>query len=106
MKTSKQPYRILLAVAVVAATVSTGANAEYRCQALSTPEDNVACELAKLDRPDELRLFIERTRSIYGLYFYDYVSQNDVDRWYAARDPEKAPSIRAADDHAEVDRNN
>jgi len=87
MKTSKQSSRISLAVAAVAALVSMGAHAEYRCQAPPTLEDKVACGLAKLDRPDELRLFIERTSSIYGLYFYDYVSPEDVDRWHSALTP-------------------
>ncbi len=85
-----------------------GAHAEYRCAtpAQLTNAERRACELAELDRPDQLRQFIERTSSIYGLYFYDYVSQRDVDRWDSARGPEKARSIRAADDRAKADRSN
>jgi hypothetical protein len=84
MKTSKQARRISFAVAALAATVSLGAHAEFRCNAPAAPEDRRACELARMDRADELRWFIQRTMSIYGLYFYDYVNEADVDRWDAA----------------------
>jgi len=108
MKTSKRSYRISFAVAAVAATVSMGAHAEYRCAtpAQLTNAERRACELAELDRPDQLRQFIERTSSIYGLHFYDYVSQRNVDSWDSARGPENAPSIRGADDRAKADRSN
>jgi hypothetical protein len=79
MKTSK-PSRISFAAAALAASVSMGAHAEFRCKAPATPEDQRACELASQDRLDDLRLFIQRTRSIYGLYFYDYVTGADVKR--------------------------
>jgi len=103
MKTSKQARRISLAVAALAASVSMGAHAEFRCKAPPTPEDKRACELAKIDRPDELRLFIQRTSSIYGLYFYDYVTEEDVNRWYALRRSEQARSI-AADDNRDKEK--
>jgi len=84
------------AVAAVAAMVCISAHAEYRCNAPSKPEDKVACDLARQDRPDELRLFIERTASIYGLYFNDFVSQQDVDRWDVARSRDERPSLTRA----------
>ncbi len=98
MKRSKQTRRISFAVAAVAASVSVGAHAEHRCKAPPTPEDERACERAAMDRPYELRLLIQRTSSIYGLYFYDYVTEADVNRWDVARRSEKAQSITAVDD--------
>jgi hypothetical protein len=102
MKTSKQARRISFAVATLAACVSMGAHAEFRCNLPPAPEDKRACELARIDRPDELRLFIQRTRSIYGLYFYDYVTEADVNRWYAPRRSEQARSIAAVDNRGEA----
>jgi hypothetical protein len=91
MKESKQSSRIPFAIAALAAIVSVSAQAEYRCSAPPTPEDQRACELAK-QGPDQLREFIQRTRSIYGLYFYDYVTAADFDRWEAASaTPREAP---------------
>lgn len=96
MKTSKWKDCIFPAVAAVAATLCISVHAEYRCGAPPRPEDKVACDLARLDRPDELRLFIERTASIYGLYFNDYVSEQDIDRWNLARRHDEGPSLSKA----------
>jgi hypothetical protein len=80
MTTSKQARLISIAVAAFAASVCIGAQAEYRCNTPPTPEDKRACELLRTDGPDALRWFIQRTRSIYGLYFYDYINEADVHR--------------------------
>jgi hypothetical protein len=56
MKESKQSSRIPFAIAALAAIVSVSAQAEYRCSAPPTPEDQRACELAK-QGPDQLREF-------------------------------------------------
>lgn len=48
------------------------ARAEYRCDHPEHIADRRACEYAQ-QSPDALRRFIERTQSIYGLYFNDYV---------------------------------
>jgi len=98
MKTSKYAHGLSIAVAALAASVSMGAHAEYRCAAPPTQEDKRACELAGVDRPDELRLFIQRTSPIYGLYFYDYVTEADVGRWYSAQRSEEARLSMTADD--------
>jgi hypothetical protein len=82
MRTSKRSSPILFAVAALAATISATAQAEYRCTAQALPEERRACELVK-QGPDALRIFINGTRGIYGLYFYDYVTQADFDRWDA-----------------------
>jgi hypothetical protein len=78
------PSPILFAIAALAATISATAQAEYRCTAQALPEERRACELVK-QGPDALRIFINATRGIYGLYFYDYVTQTDSERWHAAR---------------------
>jgi hypothetical protein len=96
MSTSGQARHISLAVAALAATVCIGAHAEYRCDGQPLPEEKRACELAK-QGPDELRRFVDRTRGIYGLYFYDYVRDADVARWHAAGQSANPQSIAAAD---------
>jgi len=84
MRTSKQSSRVPFAIAAFATIVSATARAEYRCDAQALPEEKRACELVK-QGPDALRMFIDRTRAIYGLYFYDYVTDADWGRWDAAR---------------------
>ncbi|HWS69757.1 MAG TPA: hypothetical protein VN325_43885, partial [Steroidobacteraceae bacterium] len=69
MRTSKQSGRIPFAIAAFATIVSATARAEYRCNAQALPEEKRACELVK-QGPDARRMFIDRTRAIYGLYFY------------------------------------
>lgn len=78
---------------VVAAFVAGSAQAENRCKDPFSTLDQRVCALAK-QGPDELRRFIDRTRSIYGLYFYDYATEADFERWEAAR--------RAQQQHAVV----
>ena len=95
MKTSKPVRRVSFAAAILAAGVSLSAHAEYRCKAPPTLEDARACELAKTAGPDALRRFIQRTSSIYGLYFYDYVAAADADRWSTARRSDGAQTIAA-----------
>ena len=86
----------------VAMAASVSAHAEYRCSPPSTPEDRRACELAKQDASGELRHFIQRTSSIYGLYFYDYVRASDLDRWEAARRDDGALSVAAVDGRTDL----
>jgi hypothetical protein len=91
MGTSRQSSHISLAIAAVATIVSATARAEYRCNSSALPEEKRACELVK-QGPDALRRFIDRTRTIYALYFYDYVTEADWARWDAARRTAQAPS--------------
>jgi len=86
---------ILALIVAMAASVPVTAHAEYRCNSPLTPEDAHACELVKHDAPDELRHFVQRTSSIYGLYFDDYITGADVDRWQAARQEDPATSVAA-----------
>ena len=99
MTLSRQARHISFAVAALAATVSMGARAEYRCNGQPLPEEKRACELAK-QGPDELRRFVDRTRGIYGLYFYDYVSEADASRWHGAAQGVPAQSVAATDARA------
>jgi hypothetical protein len=85
-----------LTVALVAGVCAT-AHAEYRCTSPSSPEAQRACELARQNSSDALRHYIQRTGSIYGLYFYDYVRPADFERWDAARRDDAAPSVAALD---------
>ena len=95
MKTSQPVRRISFAAAALAAAVSLSAHAEFRCKAPPTLEDARACELAKTAGPDALRRFIQRTSSIYGLYFYDYLA--DAGQGSTARKSGDAQSIAAVD---------
>jgi hypothetical protein len=91
MRTPKQSSRIPFAIAAFATIVSATARAEYRCDGPTLPEEKRACELVK-QGPDALRIFVDRTRGIYGLYFYDYVTEADRERWDAARRTGEAQS--------------
>ena len=76
MNASKKARTVLLAAGAASAlAVSLGAQAQSRCSAPPTQADQRACRLASAGRLDELRRFIQRTQSIYGLYFYDYVKR-------------------------------
>jgi len=51
------------------------ANAADRCANPNGSVEQRACAMAAAG-PDTLRRFIERTRGIYILYYYDYVPQS------------------------------
>ena len=87
---------ILALIVAMAASVPLTAHAEYRCVSPSGQENVHACELAKRAAPDELRLFIQRTSPIYGLYFHDYVTAADFDRWATGRREDRATSVAVA----------
>ena len=98
MTTPKPAYRIPCAVAALAATLAMSAHAEYRCatpQQLTRAEAR-ACELARQDTPDALVRFVKETKAIDNLYFNDYVSNADVQRWDAARKEAVSDPIAAA----------
>lgn len=58
------------------------ASAQSLCDAPRSPADRRACEAAR-EGPQSLRRFVWRTRGIYGLYFGDYMTADDIDRYYA-----------------------
>ena len=70
-------------VALASTIVAISAHAENRCNAPRGVDDRRACE-AERGGPDALRHFIERTKSIYGLHFFDYAPTDPV--WWT-REP-------------------
>jgi hypothetical protein len=81
----------LLLAAVPAFVVP--ASAQSRCDAPRDHADRRACEAAR-EGPDALRRFISRTQSIYGLYFFDYMTSDDIARHVARRDAERSDELR------------
>jgi hypothetical protein len=74
-----------------------GAQATPRCDNPTFPVDRVACAKAK-ESPEALRRFIERTQSIHMLYFWDYMSEADLERHHARRQvPAREATARAQD---------
>jgi hypothetical protein len=86
---------IALALAFAVVSASAEDHTAYLCKAPPTAADKQACAFARLDRPDELRRFIERTHSIYSLYMPNYVAEQDVERWDQARRDAARPSVTA-----------
>jgi len=56
---------------VLAAAPLLPTHAANRCDVPQVGPEAKACAIAA-QGPTELRRFVERTRSIYGLYYYDY----------------------------------
>ena len=56
---------------VLMSSVATGARSDSRCDRPQGWVDAKACAKAK-EGADVLRHYIERTRMIHGLYFWDY----------------------------------
>src|SRR5262245_56227871 len=83
------------AAALLAATplLATDARAEYKCDKPQGFIDARACAKAK-EGSDVLRMFIQRTRMIYGLYFWDYVQPRDPSQ--RAGNERSAPEREAA----------
>jgi|SRR5882672_927078 len=74
-------FRIGLSCLVLGCAGTTSVQAEYRCDDPQGVVDRRACDKAK-EGPAALRLFIHRTRAIYGLYFYDYAPRDEA--WWRA----------------------
>ena len=74
MKTSIKIGGALAAVVVTTfmASFPLDSRSEYRCDNPASVGERTACEKAQ-EGPKALRWYIERTRAIYGLYFWDYV---------------------------------
>ena len=83
---------VVLAMAV--STIPVPAHAEYRCAVPGqlTNAEKRACKLAQQDSPAGLIHFVNRTKSIYGLYSDDYVTRADVERWELVK-REAAPDM-------------
>lgn len=62
---------VAVALVVAAAMVPAPALADHRCDAPRSTIDQRACAKAA-EGPEALRRFVERTRTIYALYYFDY----------------------------------
>ena len=71
----------------LAAAPLLSAHAAYRCDVPRAGPEARACAMAA-QGPIELRRFIERTRAIYGLYYWDYVRR---ERDALAAEPASGP---------------
>jgi len=71
MKTRRIQFISAALTFALMSAVATGARAEYRCDKPLGWGDAKACAKAK-EGVDALRRYIERTRMIHGLYFWDY----------------------------------
>lgn len=65
------------AALVLGALATTAAVATPRCETPNLPGERVACAKAR-ESSEALGQFIHRTRMIYSLYFWDYVSEADM----------------------------
>ena len=63
---------LFASVALAGILCAPSAFAAYRCDNPAGIADRRACAYAA-QGPDALRRFIERTRAVYGLYYWDYV---------------------------------
>jgi hypothetical protein len=63
---------------------ASAAQATPRCETQDYPFDRIACAKAK-EGPDALRRYIDRTRSLYMLSFWDYMSESELDRHHMQR---------------------
>lgn len=83
------------AALVLGTFATTAAVATPRCEPPNLPGERMACEKAR-ESPESLRRFIERTQSIYSLYFWDYMSEADLDKRTAQRQTEsETPRVAA-----------
>lgn len=81
--------------------ISTAA-AEYRCIAPQGVAERQACEAAR-QGPTELRRFVQKTRPVFNLYFYDYAPRDET--WWTASDDRKSEDLERtalADNAAEA----
>lgn len=83
------------ATALVLGTFATTAVATSRCERPSLPGERMACAKAQ-ESSEALGQFIHRTRMIYSLYFWDYVSEADLDKRATQRQAQSETSHVAA----------
>jgi hypothetical protein len=83
------------AALVLGAFATTAAGATSRCERPNLPGELMACAKAK-ESPEALGQFIHRTRMIYSLYFWDYISEADLDKRAAQRQAQSETSRIAA----------
>lgn len=71
MKRIHVPTAAATALLAAIAFAPTAAHAGYKCTSPSGSIEMRACAIAATG-PDALRRFVERTRNIYGLYYWDF----------------------------------
>ena len=85
---------------ILAAAPFVSARAADRCDVARTGGEARACAAAA-QGPTELRRFVERTRAIYGLYYWDYAPHAEAAAAAApAPDAAKLASVVTEIDHA------
>jgi len=91
---------LLSAGLILAAAPFVSARAADRCDVARTGGEARACAAAA-QGPTELRRFVERTRAIYGLYYWDYAPHAEAAAAAApAPDAAKLASVVTEIDHA------
>ena len=72
MKRIYVPTAVAAALLTAIAFAPSAAQADYKCAKPNGSIEQRACAMAAAG-PEVLRRFIERTRGIYNLYYWDYV---------------------------------
>jgi hypothetical protein len=89
------PLAATLAGATLALSLASNSFAAApRCETPRTRMDLVACEKAK-ESPTALRRYVTRTQALYQLYYWDYITPEEIDRYYARQ---QAPQRLATHD--------
>ena len=65
-----------VSLGVSASLMIPTAQARTKCDGPQSQVDKKACAAAA-EGPDALRRFVDRTKAIYGLYFWDYLQEGD-----------------------------
>ena len=84
----------MLAAAALPLLFTSNSFADGRCEVPAIAVDRTACAKAK-ESPEELRRYVWRTRGVYQLYFWDYITPAEIDR-YRAREVASAPQQLAS----------
>ena len=74
MKRIYVPTAVAAALLTAIAFAPSAAQADYKCAKPNGSIEQRACAMAAAG-PEVLRRFIERTRGIYNLYYWDYVQR-------------------------------
>ena len=72
MKRFHVPTAAATALLAAIAFAPTAAHADFKCASPNGSIEMRACAMAAAG-PDALRRFVQRTRNIYGLYYWDFV---------------------------------
>lgn len=65
-----------ISVGISASLMAVTAEGRTKCDVPQSQVDRKAC-VAAAEGPDALRRFVDRTKAIYGLYFWDYLQEGD-----------------------------